>query len=204
MSLAIGKWFGCALIDDGTVKCWGKSLYGTLGEGLHSANMETAHTVSSLSNVTQISSNQGHICAVIDDGAVKCWGWNSFGQLGNNTTAYKKPPDVVVGINNAIEVAAGLYHTCALLNTGKVMCWGNNSHGELGDGTQYPKRLTPVIEVIDVDNAIAISAGNTHTCVLIDNEELIVKCWGQNSSKQLGDGTTTNRNTAVTAIVLDQ
>lgn len=93
----------------------------------------------------------------------------------------------------AASVSAGGTHTCATL-AGGVVCWGLNNEGQLGDGTRTD-RTTPV-SVIGMDMAVtSVSAGLRHTCALTVAGG--VKCWGENGSGQLGDGTTTSRTTPV-------
>ena len=135
-------------------------------------------------------------CAVRGDGTVRCWGRNSYGQLGDGTTTNRSTPVTVVGLTNAIGIAAGSEHTCALDGGGIVFCWGDNYHGELGDGTTT-NRLTPVAAV-GLTNAIAIATGEYHTCAVLVSSE--VRCWGDNGYEQLGDGTSTNSTSPVTVI----
>ena len=88
-----------------------------------------------------------HVCAVKEDGTVRCWGSNSSGQLGNGTGGsgqFSASPVTVSDLTDAVAVAAGAAHSCALRATGSVVCWGSNDRGRLGDGTTTTPRLTPV------------------------------------------------------------
>ena len=182
----------CAILNDGTARCWGANSSGQLGDGT-TTDKALPTQVSGLSNAISITAGWDHTCALLNDGTVKCWGYNSIGQLGDGTTSNRLTPVSVSGITNATSVAAGGAHTCALLSDGTARCWGWNYYGQLGDGTTTD-RSTPV-SVSGITNAISIVAGWDHTCALLNDGT--VKCWGENNTGQLGDGTTTNRLTPV-------
>lgn len=148
----------------------------------------------------QVASGRYHTCALMDDKTVKCWGDNTYGQLGDNTTTGKLSPNPVSGLSKVLSVSLGSNHTCALLEDKTVKCWGHNGSGQLGDGTTTNKYLpTPVA---GLNNVTSIAAGTSHVCALL--EDSTIKCWGDNSSGQLGDGTTTRRTTAVSVSGLNQ
>ncbi len=87
-----------------------------------------------LLNVAALSAGSGHTCSLSNDGTIRCWGENEYGQLGNNTTKDSSLPLVVSGLSNGIGVAAGTSHTCAVSNDGTIHCWGYNWWGQLGNG----------------------------------------------------------------------
>jgi hypothetical protein len=125
--------------------------------------------------------------------AVRCWGYNAFGQIGDGTQTDRPAPVTITLAGTPQSFALGGGHSCALLPDG-VDCWGRNSYGEVGDGTSGNLRLLPV----DVTGLPAlpsqIRAGVGHTCALVGGD---LYCWGRNTEGQLGDGTTTNRSTPV-------
>jgi alpha-tubulin suppressor-like RCC1 family protein len=134
-ALAAAADYSCSLAGNGTVQCWGYGVSGQLGNG-NTAVTATPVSVSGLSTTTAISAwGYNHTCALLANNEVECWGGNTNGQLGNNSTISSSVPVFVVGVSTAIAVAPGNTHTCALLSGGIVQCWGSNYTGELGNGT---------------------------------------------------------------------
>ncbi len=122
---------------------------------------------------TSIAAGYDQVCA-LRSGAVKCWGGNKFGQLGDGTTTQRTTPVAVGGIDDAAAVVAANNHTCALRVRGEVRCWGGNDKGALGDGTTTGS-ATPV-RVRGVTDAIAIATGAEHGCAV--RLAGTVSCWG--------------------------
>ena len=182
----------CAVLSDGTVRCWGYNLYGQLGDGTTTTRSVPA-PVSGLSGATGIGTGRYDSCALLSDGTVKCWGNNYYGGLGDGTTADRSVPVSVSGLSGATAIGSGYVHNCALLSDGTVKCWGDNGAAQLGDGT-LTSHPVPVF-VSGLSGATAITAGIYHTCALLWDGT--VKCWGFNGFGALGDGTTTTRTTPV-------
>ena len=98
-------------------------------------------------------------------------------------------------------IAAGEDHTCAIQSDGSVRCWGEGDNGRLGyGGTANKNTPTATSSLGSGRTAIDITAGGDHTCAVLDNGS--VACWGLNNYGQLGDGTTTNRQTPTQTLSL--
>jgi cysteine-rich repeat protein len=206
-------YYTCAVLNDGTVKCWGFNNVGQLGLGdtnsrgdgpnemgdnLPAVNLGTGKTASA------IDAGYQYTCALLNDGNVKCWGLNDYGQLGLGDTNNRGDGPNEMGNNlpavnlgtgkTAIAISVGFYHACALLNDGNVKCWGYNHIGELGlgdtnhrgDGPNEMGDNLPAIDLGTGKTASAIEANGYHTCALLNDGS--VKCWGSGAAGALGQG----------------
>jgi alpha-tubulin suppressor-like RCC1 family protein len=190
VQIAAGAEHTCAVTDTGGVMCWGKNQYGQVGDGTTIDRFVPVAVSGLSSGVSKISLGSYHSCALLDTGGVKCWGENSYGELGDGTSDARLVPVNVSGLNTGVSaISAGSSHTCALSGAGAVLCWGNNSDGQLGNGTTV-SAMTPMTVTGFASGGTAIVAGYQHSCALAGPDH--VKCWGYNGSGQLGDGTTTN------------
>lgn len=162
--LTLGARHACALTTTGTVYCWGDNALGQLGLGdTRGRDEPTEVTALSGERVTQISAGSTHTCALLESGAIKCWGAHDEGQLGDgqeinshDTCRYRSsdidcspsPVDVVT-IDDATFIAAGSSHTCAVRGTDQVWCWGLNHHMQLATGAEgdaaRERRVEPVM-----------------------------------------------------------
>jgi alpha-tubulin suppressor-like RCC1 family protein len=198
-ALSASAFHRCAVVSGG-VKCWGHNNYGQLGDGTTDEQLTLVDVVGLTSGVSNVmSGNQSYSCALLNSGGIKCWGYNGYGQLGDGTGTDRLTPVDVTGLTSGVIAIAAKGttagpHTCALLATGGVKCWGYNGDGRLGDGSTT-NRLTPVDVSGLTSGVTAIGTGGAHTCALLATGG--VKCWGGNGYGQLGDGTTTQRNSPV-------
>jgi len=199
VAISSGSQHTCAILDDGTVSCWGSNSAGSLGDGTDTDRYAPTQTSSLGTGRTAVAISSGpyHTCAILDDGTVSCWGYNSAGGLGDGTYTDRYAPTQTLSLGTgrtAVAISSGTVHTCAILDDGTVSCWGGNGNGQLGDGTggdhtDTYNRYTPTqtSSLGTGRTAVAISSGYVHTCAVLDNGS--VSCWGQNSAGQLGDGT---------------
>ncbi len=190
----------CALTTGGGVKCWGWNDSGQLGNGLTATQYSPVDVIGLSSGVQAIAAGWAHTCALTTGGAVKCWGWNDFGQLGDGTLESRLAPTDVSGLSSGVEaITAGAEHTCALANGTSAMCWGSNLYGQVGDGTTA-QRLTPVQVLGMAVDVTSLAAGGGHTCAVTVGRG--VKCWGWNGGGQLGIGQGTAELTQVEVLGL--
>jgi alpha-tubulin suppressor-like RCC1 family protein len=192
----------CAILDDDTLKCWGSGGNGRLGYGdttQRNAPDAAAVNLGSGRTAKALSLGNGHTCAILDDDTLKCWGVNSYSQLGygdtnNRGDAAGEMGDALLAINlgtgrTAKVVSAGYYHTCAILDDDTLKCWGRNTNGQLGYGDSTSRTAPEATAVVNLGagrTAKAVSTGSSHTCALLDDDTL--KCWGDNSYGRVGVG----------------
>jgi alpha-tubulin suppressor-like RCC1 family protein len=197
--LAAGANHTCALLENGGVQCWGDNAFGQLGLGTR-ANVgddELATSVAPLplpAPALDLTAGQQHTCVLLADGSVRCWGGNSFGQLGlarsGNVGDDELPSSVgALELGGAAQaLSGGARHTCALLVDGTARCWGDNAWGQLGYGhaqrigdDETPATAGAVRLGLGV---LELRAAESRTCArYVDGS---VRCWGNDARGQLG------------------
>lgn len=201
LSVSLYSDHACALIDDGTVMCWGKNNYGKLGDGTTSQRNAPVQVNSFPVNTTPIAVSVGshHSCALLDIGDVSCWGEGAYGQNGDGTSANRLSPGLTSGFGAgklAVSVSSGDHHICALLDSGEVVCWGDGGYGRLGTGSSSRVYVpTPTVSFGDGKLATSLAVGSFHGCVVLDSGE--ISCWGGGLNGQLGNGETANQASPV-------
>ena len=214
-AISAGGAHTCALLDDGSVRCWGTNgqLFG--GDGrLGYGNAEIIGNSKTPADVDPVDLGDGrtaraisagdfHTCAVLDDRSVRCWGLGEDGRLGyghtrrigdDETPGSAGPVNLGPG-RTATAISAG-GHSCARLDNGTVRCWGPGTAGQLGYGDtrnigdgETPDTAGPV-DLGPGRTAAAISVGASHSCALLDDSSL--GCWGEGLYGRLGYGNSRN------------
>ena len=204
----------CAVTSKGELLCWGENRDGQLGNGNTTDALITGpqwvrgvDNSGRLSDVVQVATGESHVCALLKNGRVNCWGNPLDGRLGidlqGNSNSDRKYPHEVVGgemesafLENIVQIALGTDFSCALTSQRKVLCWGVGVDGKLGNGSNASSN-SPVwvhgeSNIGHLSNVIQISSGRTHNCALKFNGE--VRCWGSNSRGALGIGEVSSLN----------
>jgi cysteine-rich repeat protein len=208
VQVAVGDAHSCAVLDNGTLRCWGLGGAGRLGYNNQNniGDNETPEFAGSvLVSLTSIKTTLGasHSCLLDVAQSIQCWGLGDAGRLGyaNNSNVGDNETPASVGELNiggllVNALAAGGAHTCALFSAGNVRCWGDAAQGQLGTGNttdlgdnanETPGQLSDILLGAP---ATQIAAGGTHNCAILDTGKL--RCWGGNGFGQLGYGNTNN------------
>ncbi len=213
--MAMGIAHACIILDNNEVKCWGNNFHGQLGnDSVDNLGDNTSEMGDNLLNVDlgsntakAITAGAYHTCAILDDDSVLCWGYNNYGQLGQDDTVNigdgvgtpmsgAGVVDLGVGIS-AKQIAAGSYHTCAILSNDSLKCWGFNGSGQLGqdsttnagDGIGIPMGTLAAIN-LSGKTPLKLYAHDQNTCVIFTDNSL--RCWGDGSNGKLGNESTVN------------
>eukprot|EP00961_Rhodomonas_salina_P197968 2671317-Rhodomonas_salina.1 len=219
VSVSAGGDHSCAVLSDGSAKCWGAGSSGKLGqdsvddvgkssanevENLNPINLGTGRTVLSL------ALGNGHSCALLDNNDMKCWGRNSLGQLGLGDTVHRGSNGIGSGMStvlpvdlgsgrHAVSICANDRQTCAVLDDSSAKCWGYDNWEQLGQGDNSENIGDEASEMGNFLPAIQLGTGYTNTvadfaCGGQHNCALfndgIVKCFGNGFNGQDGSGST--------------
>ena len=192
-ALGLGGDHSCALVVNGSVACWGNNSVGQLGRGYTNAYDDTPWYVQPFGQnrkAVAIAAGGNTTCALLDDGAVSCWGAGDYGQLGNNNTASANTPQEVSsfpGDQDAVSVAVGWRHGCVLLSDQNMSCWGNNIVGQLGNNNTTNSTTPVLVQPLNgTAKPVALTLNNVHTCALLDDGN--AACWGYGYRGALGIG----------------
>jgi alpha-tubulin suppressor-like RCC1 family protein len=215
VQVARGHTHSLALCSDGTVAGWGRNLAGEVGDNTTTPRLEPVAVLKASSalagkTVIAVAAGETHSLALCSDGTVAAWGFNSFGQLGDNSTTDRHTP-VAVNIDNGLSalpvksvvaIAAGRFHSLALCSDGTVIAWGYNDSGQLGDNRSLQSQVPVAVNVtsglsaLSGKTATAIAAGGVHSLALCHDGS--VAAWGHGGFGQLGNNSTSQSLVPVT------
>jgi len=207
-AISVGATHSCALSRVGTVHCWGQNSYGQLGDGTtkssqHPVAVRTS-AMADLTNVKSLSAGIFHTCAVLTNGTVWCWGNQTLGATGSAAAGNRGAVQVRTAtgyLTGITSVSSGKQYTCAIAGRAASWCWGRNTNGQLGDGTTVNRFYAVPVKIgkTPLVNLTAIAAGSgEHSCAVGTAGQIY--CWGANAARQLGDGTTLQRTSAVSFV----
>lgn len=204
-SLRSGAYVGCAVLTDGTARCWGQATAGQLGDGKKTKLQSVPVIVKGLSNVDDIHPGYHHTCATHDGGQLACWGTSEVGEMAGPVTQTNALAMNVPGLPLIRSMAAHYRHSCAITEGGQARCWGSQSHGQLGRGGSAKSTLAaalsaPPAPVIGGWLGAQVTVGMHHSCGIAPNGS--VWCWGSNSYGQIGDSTAFYRSHPVQVTTL--
>lgn len=192
IDIASGSYHVCAILSSGVMKCWGDGWDGKLGNADGTGATQNAPvTADAGTSFKQVAAGRNHTCGLTLAGAIRCWGTNDHGQIGDGTvTTPVLTPYTVDSGTTYVSVFAGEDSTCGITSAGVLKCWGLNASGQLGDNSTTDRHSPTVIDA--GTNYSQVSIGATfyyHTCGITSAG--VLKCWGLNASGQLGNASTT-------------
>ena len=199
--ISLGAYHTCALLDDDSLKCWGRNSSGQLGIG-STTKKDTPTSVNVIPDgktVKFVVAGYSHTCAILTDDSLRCWGSNSNGELGDNTVL-TRTSSVNVALGKKVKtVSLGKSSSCAILVDDSLKCWGKNDYGELGINSTLNTSLPTLVDVGN-ETVKQISSTFNHRCAILKDDTL--KCWGRNSFGQLGIGSISTRQNFPVAVFL--
>jgi alpha-tubulin suppressor-like RCC1 family protein len=199
--MASGQRTNCIILDQG-LKCWGGAIMGEessvkYGDGPGEMGTDLPFIDMGTDTISKMGIGSVHMCVLLSNGKVKCWGNNSWKKVGvdgipSNTNT---PPADPLNLGaDATDICVGMYHSCAVLSDGGVKCWGWNRYGELGMPKTTSYSIVPENSINMGGSATQISCGDSYTCAIMSTGD--VKCWGLGGA-QLGQGDSIDRESPV-------
>lgn len=185
--VAVGGYHSCGITVGQILKCWGSNAFGQVGDNTVTKRLMPVE-IDNLTSYAQVGVGYEHSCGITSTGVLKCWGRNYRAQLGDgmNVSSSLIPLEIDSGIKYS-ELAVGSSHNCAITQDSKLKCWGENQDKQIGNNGIGAMTYAPTV----IDSGVTyshVSAGGQHSCGVTSAGGL--KCWGANTSMQLGDGTT--------------
>jgi alpha-tubulin suppressor-like RCC1 family protein len=175
----------CAVLESGVVRCVGYNMDGGLGDGTTIDSFAPV-TVLGITEAQRVLVGGGHVCAVVADGNVWCWGNGDNGQIGNGLiTAAQTTPVLISGLRGVQTFWIGILNSCARGTNNATLCWGLDDRGQLGD--RMNMNITRPTSVAAFTGVQELALNKLHTCGRWPDSS--VRCLAQNDYGQLGDGT---------------
>jgi hypothetical protein len=180
LSVTAGGIHTCIILqNDNSVKCFGYNKKGQLGNGVeYNSNTPVKVNLDASDIPLSIAAGYFHNCILLQNNSVKCFGDNEYGQLGNGSNDNSNVPALVnLDVDDIVlSITAGNFHSCILLQNNAVKCFGSNEYGQLGNGSANNSNVPVMVNLEEGDIPIAITAGSSHTCILLQDNS--VKCFG--------------------------
>lgn len=195
--LALGAYHTCALTTDNKLICWGLNSNGQIGNGTNTNVLSPNPATPVLTSITDVTAGIGHTCAIDVSGAVKCWGEGSGHQLGIGSPVSQNSPTMTSITSFADKIYSSAYSntTCAKMSdSGNLKCWGNNTNGQLGIGTNSIQSSIVNVTGLPENYPAGVAVGAEAVCIIRNNGNGNVRCWGNGTSGQLGNGLSTSQN----------
>ncbi|MDL2327455.1 hypothetical protein LJC64_02185, partial [Ruminococcaceae bacterium OttesenSCG-928-A11] len=214
--ISVGRYHTCVVASDDNAYCWGSgangSNHGQLGNGA-SLNSNIPVPVAKLAGglegltVKQVSAGDTSTCAIASDDNVYCWGYGTYGQLGNGSNSTSDVPVPVAKIAGGLEglsikqISTGGEDTCAIASDGNLYCWGSGWYGKRGNGSSSTSNIP--VSVSKLSGGLAgltikqVSVGNEHICAITSDNNAY--CWGGEGTNSgvIGSDISTSSNIPV-------
>jgi alpha-tubulin suppressor-like RCC1 family protein len=193
--VSCGRYFTAAVTTSGELYAWGNNLRGQIGNNSSGAlqNFSSPVQVGALTTWDQVACGYAHTLAIKNDGTLWAWGYNGYGQVGDNTTVNKSSPVQVGALTNWSKVSGASDHTLAVKSDGTLWVFGRNANGELGLNDTVARSSPVQIGLLTTWSQVSTIA--THNAALKTDGTLWT--WGLNASGQIGDGTVIRRSSPV-------
>ncbi len=206
VEIVAGQAHTCGLASDGKAYCWGSDGDGQLGENADGDNADEdipvlvdTSALTAGSSLVSLTAGAGHTCGLASDGKAYCWGYDGYGELGENADGDNADENIPVLVDtsaltvgsNFVSLTAGSYHTCGLASDGKAYCWGDDDFGQLGENADADNADENIPVLVDTSaltagsRFVSLTAGNQHTCGLGSDGKAY--CWGRDNYGQLGE-----------------
>ncbi|MDH5491930.1 MAG: MopE-related protein, partial [Myxococcales bacterium] len=182
IDISAGRQHSCAVLDTGSIHCWGQNNVGQLGDGTQLPSLLPVLTLG-ITDGVEVAAGSEHSCARRASGLTQCWGTGLRGRLGDGNATLSTTPVTVAGGMEAgrriVEIGVGDQHACIRRSSGEILCWGRNTSGQLGDGTTVPRYTPGPIPLPGggvLDDAIQLAVGPSISCALRATTDVL--CWG--------------------------